>query len=149
MDTSAVDLGMLLVRVAIGGMLIVHGLNKIRGPGGIAGTESWFESLGMRPAWLHARIAAATEIGSGALLCLGLLSTLSCAAVIGLMIVAALTDHRDKGFFVFKGGWEYVVFVALIALALAWVGPGRWSIDQAIGVDVNGVGWSRSPLSSA
>ena len=65
MDTSAVDLGMLLVRVAIGGMLIVHGLNKIRGPGG-SGTESWFESLGMRPAWLHARIAAATEIGSGA-----------------------------------------------------------------------------------
>ena len=57
------------------------------------------------------------------------------------MIVAALTDHRDEGFFVFKGGWEYVVFVALIALALAWVGPGRWSIDQAIGVDVNGVGW--------
>ena len=141
MDTTSFDLGIAVARVTIGGMLIVHGLNKVRGTGGLAGTIAWFESLGMKPAWLHARVAAATEIGSGALLCLGLLTALGCAAVIGLMVVAAFTDHRGKGFFVFKGGWEYVAVVALIAFVLACVGPGRWSVDHALGIPLGGVGW--------
>ena len=34
------------------------------------------------------------------------------------MTVASLTDHRGKGFFIFKGGWEYVAFVGAIAVAL-------------------------------
>ncbi|MFL6090099.1 MAG: DoxX family protein [Aeromicrobium sp.] len=137
-----VDLGVLIIRLAIGVTLIVHGLNKLFGPGGLQGTEAWFSSLGLRPAWLHARLAAATEIGAGALMAVGLLTGLAAAAFIGLMAVATLTDHRGKGFFVFKGGWEYTVVLAAVSVAVASIGPGDWSLDHVFGLDLAGIAWS-------
>lgn len=129
------DLGMLLVRLALGPVLFCHGWNKVLGGGGLAGTTRWFDSLGLRPARLHARVAAANELTAGALLTLGLLTPLACAAFVGLMAVAAGTDHRGKGFFVFKGGWEYVLVMAVVAVGVAAAGPGAWSLDSALGLD--------------
>ncbi|MBM6402990.1 DoxX family protein [Phycicoccus sp. CSK15P-2] len=136
-----VDLGMLVVRLALGPMLVVHGANKVWGGGGLVGTAGWFESLGLRPGWLHARVAAGTELVAGTLVTLGLLTAPAAAAFVGLMTVAALTDHAGKGFFVFKGGWEYVVVVATVAVGLAVVGPGGWSLDAALGLPFSGVWW--------
>jgi putative oxidoreductase len=136
------DLGMFVIRVALGPMLVVHGWNKVFGAGGLAGTEGWFAALGLRPARLHARVAAGTEIAAGVLLTVGLLTGLACMAFVGLMTVAALTDHRGKGYFVFKGGWEYVLLVALVAVGLAAVGPGAWSLDDALGIDTAGGWWA-------
>ncbi len=93
------------------------------------------------PGWLHARLAAGTEIVAGVLVTLGLLTGLAAMAFVGLMAVAALTDHRGKGYFVFKGGWEYVLLVAMAAVALAVVGPGGWSVDAAVGLDLAGAWW--------
>ncbi|WP_299444309.1 DoxX family protein [uncultured Phycicoccus sp.] len=135
------DLGMLLVRLALGPMLVLHGANKVWGGGGLTGTAGWFESLGLRPGWLHARIAAGTEIVAGLLVTFGLGTGLAATAFVGLMTVAALTDHRGKGYFVFKGGWEYVVLVAIVAVALAVIGPGDWSLDAAFGLPLSGIGW--------
>jgi putative oxidoreductase len=142
LNTIPADLAQLVIRLTLGAMLCVHGQNKIFGEGGLGGTTRWFESLGFRPAWLYARVAAATELGAGALLLIGLLTTLDCTAVIGLMTVAAATDHRGKGFFVFKGGWEYVVVVALVGFSLACAGPGRWSLDHVAGIGLTGAGWA-------
>lgn len=137
-----VDLGMLLVRLALGPMLFIHGWNKVAGAGGIGGTVRWFEGLGLRPAWLHARLAAATELGAGVLVTTGLLTGLGASAFVGLMTVAALTDHRGKGYFVFKGGCEYTLLIAMVAVALAAVGPGRWSLDHAAGLRLSGAAWA-------
>lgn len=71
MDT---DLALLVIRLALGPMLVIHGVNEVAGAGGLKGTESWFLALGSRPAWLHARVAAATEITAGVFLTLGLLT---------------------------------------------------------------------------
>ena len=136
------DTGTLILRLAIGPMLIAHGANKVFGPGGPAGTERWFAALGLRPAWLHARLAAASEVITGVLVAAGLLTGLASAGCVGLMAVAALTDHRGKGYFVFKGGNEYTVFVAATALALAALGPGAWSLDEAFGLDLAGAWWA-------
>ena len=135
------DLGMLLVRLALGPMLVLHGVNKVWGGGGLEGTARWFESLGLRPGPLHARLAAFTEIGAGILVTVGLLTGPASAAFVGLMTVAALTDHRGKGYFVFKGGWEYVLLVAVVAVALAVLGPGAWSVDGALDLPFSGVWW--------
>jgi putative oxidoreductase len=124
------DFAALALRTAIGPMLIVHGTNKVFGAGGLEGTTGWFDSLGLQPAAVHARMAAATEIGAGTLITLGAMNPLPSAAVVGLMATAAATDHRGKGFFVFKGGWEYTAVVALAATALAGLGHGRWSVDR-------------------
>ena len=149
MDATAIsatelDVATLVLRLALGPMLVLHGLNKVRG--GLSGTAGWFESLGLRPGGLHARVAAATEIGAGVLVTLGLLTGLSATAFVGLMTVAALTDHRGKGYFIFKGGAEYGVLVAMVAVGLAVVGPGRWSLDSALGLDLAGLGWGAVAL---
>lgn len=136
------DLSLLLLRLALGPMLLAHGGNKVFGSGGLAGTTSWFASLGLRPAPLQARLAAATELTAGVLLTVGLLTPVACAAFVGLMCVATLTDHRGKGYFVFKGGCEYTLLVAIVATALAVSGPGSWSLDHALGLDdLAGVWW--------
>ena len=127
------DFAALALRTAIGPMLVLHGHNKVFGAGGLKGTTGWFESLGLRPAAVHARMAAATEMGAGTLITLGVANPLPTAAVVGLMATAAATDHRGKGFFVFKGGWEYTAVVALAATALAGLGNGRWSVDRLLG----------------
>ncbi|HEY3941367.1 MAG TPA: DoxX family protein [Acidimicrobiales bacterium] len=127
------DVAALALRLAIGPMLVAHGSNKVFGSGGLEGTTKWFEALGLRPGWLHARVAAGTELGAGALVTLGALDPLPSAAVVGLMATAARTDHKGKGFFVFKGGWEYTAIVAAAATALAALGSGRWSVDRLLG----------------
>ncbi|MEU3613286.1 DoxX family protein [Streptomyces sp. NPDC006872] len=123
------DAAALALRATIGPMLFAHGWNKVNGPGGLEGTTGWFEALGLRPAQVHARMAAATEMAAGAAITLGAANPLPAAAAVGLMTVAARTDHRGKGFFVFKGGWEYVGVVGGAAVALAAVGHGRYSVD--------------------
>jgi putative oxidoreductase len=141
-----VELGALVIRIALGAMLATHGANKVFGPGGIAGTTGWFASLGLRPARVHALMAAATEMAAGLLLVAGLLTAPAVAAMIGLMTVATLTDHRGKGYFVFKGGAEYTLLVAMVAFGLAAVGPGEWSLDHALGWDLAGTGWALTAL---
>jgi putative oxidoreductase len=122
-------------------MLFTHGYNKVFGTGGLAGTTRWFDALGLRPAWVHARLAAATEMGAGAMLTLGAASPLPAAATIGLMATAARTDHKGKGFFVFKGGWEYTGILAVVAAVMAALGPGRISVDAARGRSRSGLIW--------
>lgn len=139
MDT---DLAMAAVRLALGPMLFLHGWNKLAGTGGLSGTTGWFESLGLRPARLHAGLAAGTETAAGLLVTLGLLTGLAATAYVGLMFVATLTDHRGKGYFVFKGGCEYTVLVGVVAVALAAAGPGAWSLDNLLGLDLAGAPWA-------
>lgn len=131
--TNDHDVASVLLRFTLGPMLIAHGANKVAGPGGLAGTTRWFSNLGLRPPWLHARLAAGTEIVAGTLMTAGALAPLPEAAAIGLMATAAATDHRGKGFFVFKGGWEYVAVVGAAATCLATLGHGRWSLDARFG----------------
>jgi putative oxidoreductase len=129
---------MLLVRVVVGVTMIAHGLNHWRGGGRIEGTARWFSGLGLRHGRLQAWLSVVTEIGAGLLLVLGLLTPLACAAVISVMLVAGVLAHRPNGFFVFKDGYEYVLVLSVVCLALAMLGPGRVSLDQAAGIDVSG-----------
>ena len=89
---DAANLGLLMLRLAVGGTMAAHGYNHIWGGGKIKGTAGWFESLGMKPGKLHAWLASITELGAGALLALGLLTPL--AALSGL---ASESMVRDPG----------------------------------------------------
>jgi putative oxidoreductase len=131
-----------MLRLTIGPMLMVHGYNKVFGSGGLEGTTRWFDGLGLQPPHIHARLAAATELGAGALITLGAANPLPASAAIGLMTTAARTDHRGKGFFMFRNGWEYVGVVGAVSAAMAALGPGRFSIDHLIGRERNGLRWA-------
>ena len=134
-DVDSINLALLVFRVAVGAVMLAHGLNHIYGGGKIAGTARWFESLGMRPGIVHAWLASLSEVAGGIALILGLLTPLGGAAVIGVMLVAWITNHRGNGFFIFRPGegWEYVMTLTFCGLALAVLGPGEWSLDEAIG----------------
>jgi putative oxidoreductase len=60
---------------------------------------------------------------------------LAAAAVVGTMGVAARSVHQPNGFFVTAEGYEYVLNLAAASVALAGLGPGRWSVDRALGLD--------------
>ena len=134
-DLDATNLALLVFRAGIGAVMLAHGLNHIYGGGKIAGTGRWFESLGMRPGVLHAWLASLSEVAGGVSLILGLLTPLGASAVIGTMAVAWITNHRGNGFFIFRPGegWEYVMTLTLAGFALAVLGPGEWSLDEALG----------------
>jgi putative oxidoreductase len=135
-----VDVALLFVRVVVGVTMIAHGLNHWRGGGRIEGTARWFAGLGLRHGKLQAWMSVVTEVGAGVLLLAGLLTPLACAAVVSVMLVAGILAHRPNGFFVFKDGYEYVLVLAVISLALATLGPGRLSLDHAGGIQV--AGWA-------
>jgi putative oxidoreductase len=133
-DIDSINLALLAFRCAVGAVMLAHGINHIFGGGKIAGTARWFESLGMKPGKLHAWVASITEVVGGTMLVLGVLTPLAAAAVIGVMLVAWITNHRGNGFFIFRPGegWEYVMTLTFAGLALAVVGPGEWSLDNAL-----------------
>jgi len=144
MTEHSVDLALLVLRVTTGAVFVAHGLNHALGGCRIAATGRWFESLGMKPGWLHAWTASLTEIGSGGLLVLGLLTPVAAAGIIGVMLVAWITNHLTNGFFIFRPGegYEYVMVLTVIGLALAIMGPGDWSLDHAAGIQPHLVGWN-------
>ena len=90
-------MALLIARVVLGAVFLAHGINHIYGGGKIEGTGRWFHSLGMRPGILHAWMASLVEIGAGGLLVLGLLTPLAGAGVVGVMLVAWITNHRGTG----------------------------------------------------
>ncbi|WP_338117973.1 DoxX family protein [Streptomyces coryli] len=138
--SDAENWALLLVRLGLGVVMLLHGWNHWRGKGGIDGTAGWFGGLGLTRPRLQAWFSVLTELGAGALLILGLGTPLACAAVVGVMLVAGLLAHRRNGFFVFKDGYEYVLVLSLVAIALAAFGPGAASIDEA--ADIAVVGWA-------
>jgi len=138
-DSTARDLGLLALRVGVGGALVAHGAQKLFGWFGGSGldqTGAMFEQLGFRPGKLNALAAGLGEAGGGALLVVGLGTPGASAAVAGTMIVAS-SMHVDKGFFATKGGFEYPAVLGWSAAALALTGPGALSLDHVLGHRLN------------
>lgn len=135
---EASDAALLAVRCVLGAVMIAHGWNHWRGGGGIKGTAGWFAGLGLTRPRLQAWLSVVTEIGAGGLLVVGLLTPLACAAVLSVMLVAGLLAHRPQGFFVFKEGYEYVLVLGALALALGALGPGKYAVDTAADIAVTG-----------
>jgi putative oxidoreductase len=135
------DLAAVLIRLVVGGTMIAHGWNHAFRGGRLPGTARWFESIGIRPGRVHALVATVTELGAGALLILGLLNALAAAAVVGTMVVALVANHLRNGFFIFRPGegYEYVLMITVVSVALAALGPGRISVDELIGLELDGV----------
>ena len=143
------DTGLLILRVAVGLLMIGHGTQKLFGwfgGHGIAGTGGFFESLGYRPGKPHATLAGLTEAGGGLLLALGLFTPLACAALLGVMVNAIGAVHWRNGLWVTEGGIEYPLVVASITTAVAFTGPGQASIDHAADWYFGGVSWGAGAL---
>jgi putative oxidoreductase len=60
-----------------------------------------------------------------------------------VMLVSIATVHFEKGFWATNGGYEFNLALLTVAIAVAATGPGRFSIDRALGWDDNlsGLWW--------
>ena len=141
------DLGLLVLRVVVGGIVMQHGLLKLGwvGTGGsISGVAGWFNGIGLRPGLLWALIATAAEALGGLLMVLGLGGPLGPGVVAGDLLVVAIVAHAPQGFWAGGGkvGWEFPVPLAAAGFAVALVGNGQWSLDGALGLTYSdGVRW--------
>ena len=144
-------LGRLLVRSVIGGLLIGHGTQKLFGwfgGGGLDTTGEGFEAIGLAPGRRNALAAGLAECGGGALLALGLATPLAEAMLISVMLTAIRTVHWKNGPWATNGGYEYNVVLISALLGLAEVGPGRWSLDRALGIERFGLVWLAAAAAS-
>lgn len=138
-------LARLLLRFVLGFLFVGHGTQKLFGwfgGHGLEGTSAFFENLGLRPGRHHAVAAGAAEAGGGALLALGLATPLAASMLTGTMLTAISRVHLKNGPWITNQGYEYNVVVIAAALALAEAGPGRPSIDAALGDGLHGPGWA-------
>ncbi|SHI26238.1 DoxX family membrane protein [Streptomyces sp. 3214.6] len=129
------DLGLLLLRLGTGGVLAAHGTQKLFGwfgGHGLEGTGQFMESVGYEPGKASATAAGLAEAGGGTLLALGLATPAAGAAAVGAMAGASAV-HAPNGFFAASGGYEHAASLGLAAAGLAVAGPGRLSLDHALG----------------
>jgi putative oxidoreductase len=137
---DTINLALLIIRVGLGAVFLAHGIKHAMGRDK---TTRWFGSLGFKSPGLQWFASTAAEIGIGVLLIVGLITSVAAAGLIAVMVVAFWTVHRSAGFFITSfmkpdvdvEGYEYVLTLAVMALALAVAGPGEWSIDWLIDID--------------
>ena len=143
------NLGLLLLRLAVGATLAAHGSQKLFGwfgGGGIQGTGQGLEHLGFVPGRRAAVLAGLAEFGGGLLLAFGALTPLAAAAIVGVMTVAIGSVHIKNGFFNMQGGYEFPLVLSVAALSTVVTGPGTYSVDALLGLDLSGPIWAAGAL---
>jgi len=143
------ELALLAIRLVVGLTFAAHGAQKVFGlfgGGGISGTAAAFDQIGLHPTKLQAWVAGVAELAGGLLLALGLATPFAAAVLIGTMVAAVLTVHLRSGFFNTSNGYEYNLVLAAAAFAVAGTGPGNWSLENALDIELAGTGWALAAL---
>lgn len=145
--------GLLLIRLALGALFLAHGTRKLVGWGGRGGldeTADFFASVGYRRSRKLATLGGGAEALGGLLLLLGFLTPLGAALIAGVMVNAVVAAHwkptlwtdHDRSEYPLVVAYEYPLLVALVAIALAFTGPGFASADRLLGLEAfHGAVW--------
>ncbi len=140
------DIGLLLLRFAVGGVLFAHGAQKVFGLWGgvgIADFARMLEGYGYQQSVTLSWVTGVAELVGGAFVVLGVLTPLAAAGLLAIMINAVLVK-LNNGFFITAttgaGGVEFDLVLGLASAALVFTGPGRIALD-------NGRPWHRRPAS--
>ncbi|PRX48283.1 putative oxidoreductase [Prauserella shujinwangii] len=131
---GGLDLGLLVLRLVLGGTMTVHGLQKLFGAfggPGIGGFAGMLEQLGYTTqTTLLSWVTALAEFAGGVLLVLGLFTPLGAAALLGVAANIVYVKFSG-GFFLSDGtGYEYELMLAAAAFALMFTGSGRIALDK-------------------
>ncbi|MFF4219499.1 DoxX family protein [Streptomyces nondiastaticus] len=138
------DTGLLILRVVVGLLIAGHGVQKVShrlGGDGLVGGAAEFRRDGFRGGRLTALAAGAGQVGSGLFLVLGALTPAAAMVAMGVMTVA-ITVKLPHGLWVQDDGYEYPLVLVVVAGSLALTGPGRWSVDHAVGLTARPLGLS-------
>ena len=122
------DIGKLLLRVTLGVLVLFHGLSKLNG--GMAGIVDMVAAHGL-PGALGYGVLLGEVIGP-LMLIAGFHARIGAVLVFVNMVLAILLVHRGElSAFNSQGGWalELQGMFLMSALALALLGPGRFSVN--------------------
>jgi putative oxidoreductase len=125
-------LGLLIIRLVIGLSFAAHGTQKVFGwfgGYGPKGTGGFFDSIGIKPGVLMAVLAGLAEIAGGLLFAAGLWTPLGAALIVLIMLGAIIKVHAKNGYWVTSNGYEYNLALIAIAVGVALIGAGEYSLD--------------------
>ena len=133
-----VNFALFVVRVALGGCIVVHGLGKLgfhaTNPGGVKAFSGWLASMNIPYPLLNAWIATIIEFGGGILFTLGLGTRFVAFALTANMFIAASTGHKGGGYLILNNppGAEYAINLAVLFGMFVLLGPGALSLDHLL-----------------
>jgi putative oxidoreductase len=119
--------GALVMRLALGVSMVVHGYEKVIPHGALYHYAHYIVSLGV-PSWLG-YVSAYTEFVGGILLILGLLTRLAAALIAINMLVAFSVVGIHQGF----GIYNYILALVALGMMLTFYGAGALALDRKIG----------------
>src|SRR3989344_3389428 len=103
------DLAPFFLRVTTGLVFFMHGWQKWEG--GLGQTAAFLASLQFPAPEVFAALLIGTEVIGGAALILGVFTRLAAKLTGIIAIVALLTVHASKGFFISAGGYEFILLI--------------------------------------
>ena len=124
------ELGIAILRVAIGVTFFMHGWQKLFEMG-VSGVAAFFGQLGIPAPMAAATVIVVLELVGGAALVAGLFTRWVAIPLALDMLVASLLVHLPAGFFA-PNGVELVFLLLGGAAALALAGPGAFALDRLI-----------------
>jgi putative oxidoreductase len=127
---QAIPLSWLVIRMATGWLLIVHGWGKVT-----RGAEPYvkaFNAMGFDPAlpWIYS--ALVIEFVGGIAIFIGLFTRFfAAAAAVEMLIITIL--YWNNGFSWLNRGYEFTLLWGLVCFAIALRGGGPYSVDRRLG----------------
>jgi putative oxidoreductase len=132
------DIALLAVRIGLAWIFIYHGAGTLFGAfgsGGIHAQALYFAHVAhLQPATFFAVLGGIVECFGGAAVGLGIVGRLAALGLVGDMVIAMITVTFGHGIIGNSSGSGYELNIALAALALviAIMGTGRFSLDVGL-----------------
>src|SRR5579883_1702941 len=123
-----VDVAYTLMRIAVGAILLMHGIGKLH-IGVAAVATNIMAKNGLQPAFAFAAAATALETIGAVCIIIGLFTRFFAAA----LAIGLLSVHLAKGFAASQGGFEYILLIGIVMFVVAIRGGGPYSADRLIG----------------
>lgn len=120
---TCTSVGLLGLRVGIGLMMLVHGVQKVQGFSAMS--EAFPDPIGLG-SQLSLILAIGAEVGASLLLIVGLGTRLAAVPLAFTMFVALFIVHAEDGWRV----KELAAVYLLVYVSLMLTGPGRFSLDH-------------------
>ena len=131
------NLSYLLMRLTVGGILLVHGIVKVMGPG-VTGVAAGLAKRGLEPSLPFAYLIIFNETIGAICLVLGLFTRPIAASIAIEFLVITFVAHFPNGFAFSSpgGGWEYPFMWGVLVFAIALRGGGPYSLDRKLGKEI-------------